>query len=236
MSASGSAGQRFDFGGHFLAADFVDSAVHRLDSSSGAGRLHRRISSGMGSDFERQLELGQAIGLHHAQIGTLRLRARGLARAPFSSDFGSMSEISKAIESESAPPMGRCGLCAGGLCGGRCGRAGGRGGRARAGCGGLRRRRGGRAAGAAGRAGGGGAAGLRRQRRGAGAGGAGAARAAARRARPGRGPAAGGAARRGRAGARRTNYFGGRTPAGRPAAARRGAAGAAACAGTPGGA
>ena len=76
MSLSG-VGQRFDFGGLFFAADVV--GVHRLERDLRRGRL---VLDQFGNriGFELQLELRQAIGLHHAQVGALRLR-RGAWRA-----------------------------------------------------------------------------------------------------------------------------------------------------------
>ena len=60
--------------------------------------LRPGISSGIGT-ARAQFELRQAIGLHDPQVGTLGFGLRWRA-ARFSSDFGSISEISKEMESE----------------------------------------------------------------------------------------------------------------------------------------
>ena len=113
MSFSGST-MRLDFGG-FL---FGHRRLRRCRSAA-VPRAARRRRSVRGSDrLQRQLELRQAVGLHHAQVRTLGFRRGAWRACGLSSALGSMSEISKAIESESALPEVRCcrfgvGGCAG---------------------------------------------------------------------------------------------------------------------------
>ena len=194
-------GQRFDFGGHFFAAD-------RRRRTSARARLRRGflVLDQFGNRIRLRASTRASAGDRSAPRAgrDASVPADAWRAAPLSSDFGSMSEISNAIESEVAQLLGT-------LLPGRFrrrrwpGRAGGAAGRA-AGCAALGGGTGG-LAGAAGRAG----------RRGARACGAAGRCARARRRRGGRGRArqerrdVRAAAARGRGGSRRRALGGGRT-------------------------